>query len=149
MTVQTSGSFTSVLPRQSVEPTPSASFWGEKPEKSQNGKEKNRQVRKQSSKRQQNDRACHIFFFVCWFVCFRFYIRKIGQCERKAASLRRSPGRLPTLRSASLQIFLQLALQKYQGKKKSSLFRPLSPPRSRRQIVVCSVSHANKTAADK
>lgn len=87
MTVQTSGSFTSVFRRQNVEPTRFASF-SEKRKLSQNGERNGGGgwVRKQSSKRQQNDWACHIVF--------RFDIRKIRQYKCKTALLRRSPARV-------------------------------------------------------
>lgn len=87
MTVQTSGSFTSVFRRQNVEPTRFASF-SEKRKLLQNGERNGGGVwvRKQSSKRQQNDWACHIVF--------RFDIRKIRQYKCKTVLLRRSPARV-------------------------------------------------------
>lgn len=86
----------------------------QKKKKSQSGKEMNREMRKQSSRRQQNDRACHIFFFFCLFVHKEDLSIQNQNCFAQEESWE---GLNTPLVSASVQIFLQLALQKYQEKK--------------------------------
>lgn len=90
-------------------------FRKKKQKQSQSGKEMNREMRKQSSKRQQNDWACHIFLLLL----FSFIHKEDSSIQmQNCFAQEESWEALNTpLVSSSVQLFLQMALQKYQEKK--------------------------------
>lgn len=78
-----------------------------------------REMRKQSSKRQQNDRACHIVFCLFSFIHKEDSSIQMQNCFAQEESWE---GLNTPLVSSSVQVFLQMALQKYQGKKVHFLY---------------------------
>lgn len=109
-------------------------------EKNITERERNGGMRKQSSKRQQNDWACHIFF-----VCFHLQIRKIRQYKCKSVAQEGSWEGLNTPRVSLFSVRICF----FSSNGTSFTFSTAIPFNIHPQIVACSVSNANKTTVDK